>query len=951
MLYYSLRKIVRPPNSTLTRVVGSVLLFLLAYAVRAWQLAANELSFDEVATYFIANRSWIEVIRYVLQAAREHPPLYYLLISSWLQVAGTGVFALRYPSVLIDVLAVAAGLRLGRHLLGREAGWWHGLLLTAAPFCLGASRTARMYTLVLLLTLLTIDTWWQWAAHPTRRRWLCFALLAAAGALTHYYLILLWGIEGALLLLAPRHTRAIRWPWLATALNTATIVGIFLACAPGVREMLLETGGRFPVWGKLRLLELRHLALNLYLGWNAPSLWPAALAGCLLTLLGWGLAWHRARPVGTLLALWGLLPVALSHLVPEAMEARYFMICIPPLLLGLAATLTWLRPWLPRLLLGLLILGEAIFRWDHQFVLAANPFPEQVGLLHGAAQPTDALVLNGPWANLLFNYYPRPAFLTEYLVPQAAPPGFEATVDYPRLTDIVAQHTRLWVLYNAVQSADPEYRTSRWLAENTYCVYKQGQLALCERPSGLQHLLAADITFGPQLYLKTATANRQIAAVGETVQVRLDWEGPNLSWRYHVTLALLDAEYRPWIEHEFNLGPDQQAETNLLPTRWAEQRGLWLLPGLAPGSYTLALKVSGADSQMPEGSTQGWVPLGTFNVDQAMTPEATAGVYSLFLPLVIRGAESSMSHPLLLEQVLPQWAGLTADFGGKLRLVGLQPPSLLRFTQGYPVLLTTWWQVLRPPGAAQVQLRLIGRREVIGDPLPLGPTTYPASVWQTGTVIRQPLGLTLPEDLPPGQYHLQMRICSPAEMDWSVSGHRQTLTILERWLGSQVVLHGEWADILVIQVEARPHTYVPPLLRTRRDARFSDVLRLRGYQITSTHLKPGDSAQLTVYWQALQQIDRRYAAFNHLLQADGTLIWQKDSWPQAGLYTTERWRAGEVVAESYTIVIPPETPPGNYTLYTGLYDPNTIVRLAAVDTNGQRYINDQVPLLTITIQP
>ena len=89
--------------------------------------------------------------------------------------------------------------------------------------------------------------------------------------------------------------------------------------------------------------------------------------------------------------------------------------------------------------------------------------------------------------------------------------------------------------------------------------------------------------------------------------------------------------------------------------------------------------------------------------------------------------------------------------------------------------------------------------------------------------------------------------------------------------------------------------------------------------------------------------------FNHLRAIDGTVVWQEDSWPQAGIYTTNHWLAGEVVAEGYTITLPATLPPGTYTLYTGVYDPATEGRLPGLDDRGQSLLNDEFALFELDI--
>ena len=44
------------------------------FALRVWNLGAADLTFDEVATVYVADRTLPNVIRYVMGAGREHPP-------------------------------------------------------------------------------------------------------------------------------------------------------------------------------------------------------------------------------------------------------------------------------------------------------------------------------------------------------------------------------------------------------------------------------------------------------------------------------------------------------------------------------------------------------------------------------------------------------------------------------------------------------------------------------------------------------------------------------------------------------------------------------------------------------------------------------------------------------------------------------------------------------------
>jgi len=53
--------------------------------------------------------------------------------------------------------------------------------------------------------------------------------------------------------------------------------------------------------------------------------------------------------------------------------------------------------------------------------------------------------------------------------------------------------------------------------------------------------------------------------------------------------------------------------------------------------------------------------------------------------------------------------------------------------------------------------------------------------------------------------------------------------------------------------------------------------------------------------------------------------------PMNGAYPTSLWLSGEFVADTHSIVLQPDLPPGDYTLKVGLYYAETGARLTTTD--------------------
>jgi uncharacterized membrane protein len=82
------------------------------------------------------------------------PPLYYMLLHFWLDIAGRSEAGVRGLSLLFALLAIPAGFWAGRQIWGTlRAGWFSAVLMAFNPFLAQYAQEARMYSLVALLAI------------------------------------------------------------------------------------------------------------------------------------------------------------------------------------------------------------------------------------------------------------------------------------------------------------------------------------------------------------------------------------------------------------------------------------------------------------------------------------------------------------------------------------------------------------------------------------------------------------------------------------------------------------------------------------------------------------------------------------------------------------------------------------------------------------------------------
>jgi mannosyltransferase len=105
------------------------------------------------------------------------------------------------------------------------------------------------------------------------------------------------------------------------------------------------------------------------------------------------------------------------------------------------------------------------------------------------------------------------------------------------------------------------------------------------------------------------------------------------------------------------------------------------------------------------------------------------------------------------------------------------------------------------------------------------------------------------------------------------------------------------------------------------DLPFGDHIMLTGFALNRAQFAPGDALMLSLFWTTDAPLAARYKVFVHLYaDPDAPPPAQHDSEPAGGQAPTIDWQPGAAIIDRHGIVIPPDLPPGEYTLAVGIYD-------------------------------
>ena len=183
-----------------------------AALLRFTTLDFQSIWYDEAVTFSLVEQPLGAMVR-ALPSTETAPPLYYVVAWVWVRLFGSSDFALRSLSAVAGTLTVPVIYAAGRVLVSHRAGLIAGTLAMCSPLLVWYSQEARAYSLLVLLSSLSLFAFTvAWRA-PTAKHMGWWAAASCLAVATYYYAAFLALAEGVLLLRRHRHRLA---PKLAT---------------------------------------------------------------------------------------------------------------------------------------------------------------------------------------------------------------------------------------------------------------------------------------------------------------------------------------------------------------------------------------------------------------------------------------------------------------------------------------------------------------------------------------------------------------------------------------------------------------------------------------------------------------------------------------------------------------------------------------------------------------
>jgi uncharacterized membrane protein len=353
----------------------------------------------------------------------RHPPLHHLALWLTVRVFGDGELAVRLPSLIAGTLVIPALYELGRELYDRRTGLVAAAFGAVSPILIWYSQEARMYAFVTLFGLLAVLTQLRVIRNPSMGNWAAYILSTAALLWSHYFGLLLIGVQQVIFVVVLVNRRRAGQPIkplaLGFAYSAAVLAMQLVPLAVFAHKQFQSTGAALgSPSGTYDALSFYAVVANMaWALWGyhpdgitelLAAMWPLFL---LLSLLLLGRGGSRQT---LLLGAAAIVPIVLLLIVSlfdrQLFEVRYFLVAVPLLFLLIARLVTgWIRKPRARLLAVGVVMATLLIGLLDQQTNQGNPrlfdFRGAVDEIKADAGPKSLVLFEPPDMKYVLEYY------------------------------------------------------------------------------------------------------------------------------------------------------------------------------------------------------------------------------------------------------------------------------------------------------------------------------------------------------------------------------------------------------------------------------------------------------------------------------------------------------------------------------------------------------------------
>ncbi len=386
---------------------------LFVFALSITSFFTKSLRLDEAQSIFQTNGSMWGTIKLVV--VDVHLPLYFVLLHIWEMFFGMSVTSLRSMSLLFLLASIPAFYYLGKEAYGKKVGLLLVGFAALSPFLNWFGAETRMYTLLLLVTILNqlffLRLWKRNHTHNRAYAWIFYGLTVVFGVYTHYFFSFILFVQAIFYLIHKKTFPAKSFRYFAiVATLAAGLLGAWFYL-----RMITGTNDSDPHLVAPSSVDVFNVFSNFFIGFQGNtfntiflSLWPLAIFGSFALL-----SKHTTLAKQTIYFLMNVfIPIALAFIISATIRplflSRYLTIILPSIYILIIHYVTlYPKKMQTYVIAGLcVVLSASLFAQAFSETAPSNEnFREASAYVSAVAEPQDLFVLSAPFITYPIEYY------------------------------------------------------------------------------------------------------------------------------------------------------------------------------------------------------------------------------------------------------------------------------------------------------------------------------------------------------------------------------------------------------------------------------------------------------------------------------------------------------------------------------------------------------------------
>ncbi len=447
-----------------SKVMLLAILFMGLF-LRIYDLENESIWLDEGHSIRWANLNLSQMIE---EISVTDNPLHLILLHGWINLFGDSEFSTRFLSVVFGFLAIFMIYKVGSLIFDNDVGIVSALLLGLSVFHIRYSQEARPYSLMVLLTLLSMYFFIKLLKKRNLMLSTGYVLFSVLLMYTHIlsvFIIIAQNIYLITLFLLSRGANrpnlkgwillqvilvGLLSPWLVTISMLSMMQGVSWVSVPSISS-IIRSFSRYSGSGLLFLffIILSCASILTYKKVRGSIDWKDVFGS--VEGYRWRVSLSNVDRI-YLLLLWLFTPIILPFVISQFLtpiyHTRYSMGVSLAFYLLVAKGIKniSLSKAIKPIVVSLIIIFSLVNVWNYYNKVNKEQWREVANYVESNAKPGDIVLFNAGFTQVPFDYYSEER---TGLIKKSFPEGFEVNEEnIKELDPVVEDHNRVWLIFS-----------------------------------------------------------------------------------------------------------------------------------------------------------------------------------------------------------------------------------------------------------------------------------------------------------------------------------------------------------------------------------------------------------------------------------------------------------------------------------------------------------------------